>query len=717
MEQKKNTLNLLMMMMAAVLLLQTWGAFQEWRNPKPKPNPAEQVKEDEAAKPPAEGVPAEAAKAEPPKEQPNVADTPPHPTAPHKEIIFGDDKSYLGALLTSKGAGVCSLRLNKFEAAGKYGRPEHVPLELIPKDLNTDEPAFAVYLYEKPEDTRPLDVLGKLEWETKDESDPDNRKWQVTFSTQVPGRDLRISKTFTLKPDEYHIGLTVTIAPSKGTEKSRFRYQVASGRGLPIEGDWYTTIFRNAMVGAVVDKTNYFSREFQDSRYVGAHDGGDIVRRGEGHRLIYGAANVQYFSTVIAVDDEQENRNFLAWARPTLENGQHRDKLQFSDIAMRVVSDTIEVSPSDAPIVHKYVLYNGPVKVKLLGDRFEGSPGVSTELVNRYVDKLRLDTLTDYHMQGQGGPFVWISENVFCYGWTYLLISSTNFMHTVLDWLHSWVPNYGICIILLTFLVRGLLHPISRRQALSARRMQEKMKLLAPELKVLKEKNKDDFQALSRAQHELYRKHNVNPLAGMAGCLPLLAQMPIFMGLYYALQESIHFRLASFLWIKNLAAPDMMIWWTEKIPIISDPANRDSGLFSLLYLGPYFNLLPVIAAGLMLVQQKLMMPPPVDEQAEMQQKMTKYMTVFFALMFYKMAAGLCLYFIVSSTWGLIERKMLPKKKEDGPDDVKQVANLNGANGKTARTGKIAKKKQDKDPSLQNKAKELWAELLKQARKK
>src|SRR4029077_1355132 len=139
--------------------------------------------------------------------------------------------------------------------------------------------------------------------------------------------------------------------------------------------------------------------------------------------------------------------------------------------------------------------------------------------------------------------------------------------------------------------------PISRRQAQISLRMQE----LGPEMKKLQEKYKNDPQARTQAMMELYRRHNVNPLGG---CLPLLLQMPIFLGLYYALQESIFFRLAPFLYIQNLAAPDMLFRWGDGIPIISSPSNMGG----LGYLGPYFNLLPVLAVALMLMQQKMMTP-------------------------------------------------------------------------------------------------------------
>ena len=124
-------------------------------------------------------------------------------------------------------------------------------------------------------------------------------------------------------------------------------------------------------------------------------------------------------------------------------------------------------------------------------------------------------------------------------------------MHWLLYMLHTVVRSWGLSIIVLTFLVRGALFPISRRQAYLSIKMQE----LAPELKKVQEKYKSDPQAKQQAVMELYRKHKIHPLGS---CLPLFMQMPIFMGLYFALQESIQFRLAPFIWIDNLAAPDQI---------------------------------------------------------------------------------------------------------------------------------------------------------------
>jgi YidC/Oxa1 family membrane protein insertase len=178
-----------------------------------------------------------------------------------------------------------------------------------------------------------------------------------------------------------------------------------------------------------------------------------------------------------------------------------------------------------------------------------------------------------------------------------------------------------LAIILLTLMVRMLLMPFSRRQTANMQKMQEKMAALQPKMKELEAKYKDNQQELHRAKFKMMTENGVNPAAQLSGCLMLFAQMPVFMGLYYALQENVFFRLRSFVWIDNLAAPDMLIRWGEKIPFISD----ESALGSMFYLGPYFNILPFIAVGLMLLQQWLTTPPPADEQQATQQRLMKWM--------------------------------------------------------------------------------------------
>jgi YidC/Oxa1 family membrane protein insertase len=183
-----------------------------------------------------------------------------------------------------------------------------------------------------------------------------------------------------------------------------------------------------------------------------------------------------------------------------------------------------------------------------------------------------------------------------------------------------------------------------------------RIQALKPEMDRINEKYKNDMQKKSQATQELYRKHNINPLGG---CLPVFLQLPVFIGLYRALSVDVELRQSplfgeSIRWCSNLAAPDMLWNWSAIMP---EFITSGQGLFGL---GPYLNVLPLITVCLFLVTQKMAMPAPTNEQQVMQYKMMKYMTVFMGLFFYKVASGLCLYFIASSLWGIGERKLLPK---------------------------------------------------------
>jgi YidC/Oxa1 family membrane protein insertase len=254
---------------------------------------------------------------------------------------------------------------------------------------------------------------------------------------------------------------------------------------------------------------------------------------------------------------------------------------------------------------------------------------------------------------------------------------------------------------------------------------------LQPEIKKFKERYKNDLVQQQQETMALYRKHGVNPAAGLGGCLMLLVQMPIFLGLYFALQESFFFRLeplASWIphWMPNLAAPDMLFWWSENIPFISER----SSMGSFFYLGPYFNLLPVVALALMFAQMKYMQPPPADEQLAQQQKTMQYVMIpMFAFLFYKMPSGLCLYFIASTLWGLAERKLLPKKKpgEPVPVGARGNARLGGRRDRRLPMPLLGSRDKDKNKGQQNptskprawreRLREWWDRLLKEASKK
>ncbi len=202
---------------------------------------------------------------------------------------------------------------------------------------------------------------------------------------------------------------------------------------------------------------------------------------------------------------------------------------------------------------------------------------------------------------------------------------------------HALTGNYGFAIILLTFAVRLALFPISRKAQVSMFRMQK----LAPQMKALQEKFKEDPQRMRAEIMALYKKHKASPAGG---CLPLLLQLPIFIGLYNTLLFSIELRQAPFIfWIHDLAAPDRLC----PLP------------FTILGQTD-LNLLPILMLVPMIVQTALS-PKPADPNMAQQQKMMMWMMpTMFLFICYTMPSGVSLYWFFSSLWGLVEIRMIKK---------------------------------------------------------
>lgn len=645
------------------------------------------------------------------------------PREPHKLITLGGEGYRQTILLNSQGAGVQQVILNHFEEADRVGKiekdesgrprklhlvpgffkprsekvtvaPPHVDIAagpVSPSDARNvlTEPSYTLFHYptKGDPDYREADIdpdagrfpspeLGTRTWKVASEGKVGDVQ-TVRFETELGSPyHLRIAKTFSLSPGDYHVGMTIDIEPLPGRQKGApfFRYQIAGARGLPIEGEWYTQTFRNAYVGRQDPaKPTKFYRDIEDSGSINLHHGGDLIPKAA-TRIVYASVGTQYFASGLAIDVRDPAAGSpLSAVRPTREVRaiQPTTLPQIDDITIRAIAEPLELADGK-PVRHPYIVYNGPIKIQLL-NQLKGPEAVDPELVRFYSEQLGLTTMTDYH-----SPF-FLGRFANSIGWTDAIIFFTNIMHKVLGWMHAIVPVWGLNIIMLTVLVRLCLMPFSRRQQLIMAKMQAKMAAHQPELDKIKEKYKNDPQAFNQAKTRYMLDNGMlNPKAQMAGCLLLFAQMPVFMGLYFCLQESVFFRLSPFLWIKNLAAPDMLFFWTESIPLLSDPSQR-TGFWSFLYLGPYFNLLPVISVTLMFIHTKLTMPPATDEMQEQQQKMMKFMMIFMGLFFYKIAAGLALYFICSTAWGLTERKLIPKPKIK--EEVLPPPPSVGANGK------------------------------------
>jgi YidC/Oxa1 family membrane protein insertase len=633
------------------------------------------------------------------------------PAAPSKAaefIALGDATCANRVLLTTRGAGVQQLILPRFDEANRLGQEVIAPdgtaqqLRLIPGILRPRDsttlvepdggyfpplvpgappegvalarPAYLVYHYPSEDDAqrRPADAdglndnypsaeLGERVWDvTENAKSPDGQSFKVSFETTMGAPyHLKLRKTFTLAPGDYHVGFKFDIEalPGRVKDKGRFRYQVAGPVELPVEGEWYAMAYRHVLTGSLTQKGGRL-RSYDDAATVTKEHGGVRVPRGE-NRFAYAAVATQYFASALAINNaggDAARNTTWEYVRATREPHPWDNPAQptMSDVTFRAISYALNPGPGQST-THDYLIYNGPVKVRLLDqlrDPQTGEHQVDPALVERYLDGLALDTLTDFHSPNALARFA----NKFYF--TDVVIFFTNVMHTMLGFFHQYVPIWGLNIIMLTVFVKLILFLPSRKQQATMAKMAAVNLALKPEFEKLAEKYKDDPSTLQREKTALLMRNGVNPLATMGGCLLIFAQMPIFMGLYFALQESVFFRLTPFLWFNNLAAPDMTVWWTESIPFVSTPSSMGGGMS--VYLGPYFNVLPLIAVTLIFLQQWLSMPPAVDEQTQMQQKMMKFMVFMMAIFFYKSPSGLCLYFICSSAWGLMERKLIKK---------------------------------------------------------
>ena len=199
----------------------------------------------------------------------------------------------------------------------------------------------------------------------------------------------------------------------------------------------------------------------------------------------------------------------------------------------------------------------------------------------------------------------------------------TRFFGSFLNVVYSFVGNYGVAIIIMTILVRVFTLPIMQRQMKSM----ERMRALQPQLKELQEKYKEDRQKLSEEQMKMYKREGVNPLGG---CLPMLLQFPVFIGLFYALQSSIELRHAPFFgYIQDLSAPATLF----TIPGIELP----------------IRLLPLFMGASMVLQQRL--TPMTMDPAQARMMMT-VMPVMMTVLFYQFPSGLVLYWMVSNLLGI-----------------------------------------------------------------
>ncbi len=226
-----------------------------------------------------------------------------------------------------------------------------------------------------------------------------------------------------------------------------------------------------------------------------------------------------------------------------------------------------------------------------------------------------------------------------------------------LNAIHHFIPSYGWSIIAITVIIKGLFWPLT---AASTRSM-KRMSAIQPQLKAIKDKYKDNQAKASEQTLRVMKENKVNPAAG---CLPMLIQMPVFIGFFFMLRTAIELRGEHFLWVSDLSQPDTLF----VIP----------GLGFLPFLGINgvglpINLLPILMGCTSLYLASL--TPPSPQMDPSQQKMMKYMPVFFTLFLYNYSSGLTLYWTVQNLITVLQNKLT--KMNDSKTVITPPAKPNG----------------------------------------
>src|SRR5438874_3165397 len=355
---RQNAFNIaFFVLMAAVFTLLFWYAEKNWlpkqdRGKKAADELAGKLKDGDT-KPPERPTPEAvaavtggasagvAALPPPPKPAPEVKppSPPPPPPEPGTLIALGGPGHYIDALLNTHGGGVQRVLLTKFHDADRLGREvkvdgKPVSLQLIPgivqhrdesslrvplplseltpgkaldpNDPNTpegkrlDDPSYTLFHYPTAKDKYPDPFLGETNWRVASEERPDGGQHKVVFETKL-GEPyfVLIRKTFTLGPKDYHIGLKIDFVAQEGRQKGRgeIRYQLAGPRGMPIEGEWYTSTYRVALVGWD-DKRGTPRRQYEDAMTVTPPRGGEAVLRAD-NSYKYAGIMTQFFASAI----------------------------------------------------------------------------------------------------------------------------------------------------------------------------------------------------------------------------------------------------------------------------------------------------------------------------------------------------------------------------------------------------------------------------------
>jgi len=459
---------------------------------------------------------------------------------------------------------------------------------------------------------------------------------------------IKLSKTYTIRPGSYDVDCSLLVENMFDADQ-KVGFNMTGPLGVSREG------FRRDQRRIVGGFGNSEGKVTADGIKLNdlkkAESIEDRTLQKNGDRFLWAAAVNKYFAAILVPLPDKE-QNFCKWiAAKTGQfynpDGDVEAKSGDETLGVNLETKPVNLSPagsSDSNKSYNFLLYLGP-KDKSLFDK------------NELYKKLAFFQTIDF--LACCCPASIISPLAFG-------------ILALMKWMYSFIGNYGIVIIILVFLIRICIHPLTKKSQVSM----SKFSKLAPKMEEIKKKYADNKKEMNKQVMALYREHGASPITGM---LPMFVQMPIWIALYSAIYASIDLRGATFLpfWITDLSVPDALF----SFPAIDLP------LFGVL---SSFNLLPILMGVAFYLQQKLMpSQSSTGSQAAQQQKMMMVMMpILFPLMLYKAPSGLNLYIMSSVSAGAIEQYIIRNHiREKEQNESKGLVSVTSKTG-----GKVKKKK-------------------------
>jgi len=503
--------------------------------------------------------------------------------------------------------------------------------------------------------------LGRLSWNSLGVQKLDGGGAAAAFeATIVDGNDqpvLKLTKTYSVRLDTYMLDGAVRIENLSSKEQKVY-YSLNGPVGLAREGGYRMDMRK--VIAAFKNPQGQIISSGLDMKALGkaasAEDRELKPPRKATGTFLWAAAVSKYFAAILVPTVEGEpaadwvGGKWGVYYNPDLDPRHNSGDESLGFVIQRAPLTLSPAGQADSSRTDEFEFYLGP------------------------KDKRRFDKVAIYRTLG----FVHTIDFMNCCCPASIINPLAFGILAIMNWMYGFIGNYGIVIIILVFIMRLILHPITKKSQIAM----SKMTKLAPRAEEIKQKYGNNKAEMNKRLMELYREQGASPIMGF---LPMFVQMPIWIALWSAIYTSIDLRGAPFLpfWITDLSVPDMLLTWSPvTIPLFG------------WQLGS-LNLLPILMGVAFYLQQKLtpmqQASAATNPQLAQQQKMMNIMMpLMFPLMLYTAPSGVNLYIMSSTFAGVIEQYVIKKHIRE-----REEAESQGLIAATSKTGGKVKKKKPK----------------------